>query len=132
MTFLFRTPTVAGPAREASRGLGLWKYFPSARVGAAVLVRGQGVEVHLVPQSRDLDAADRYYLGGHDHVITDAEAAVLLAAGYGPNLTVIVEPPPPDPDPGPDPDPDPDPQPVGALYPSGSLYPSVTLFPRGA
>jgi len=32
---------------------------------------------------------DKVYLGGHVHTISDAEAAPLIAAGYGEFLTVI-------------------------------------------
>lgn len=37
----------------------------------------------------DLPGIDKVYLGGHVHTISDADAALLSAAGYGAYLTVI-------------------------------------------
>jgi hypothetical protein len=39
------------------------------------------------PYQDDLDGYDAVYLGGHVYEITDAEAAVLIAAGYGANIS---------------------------------------------
>lgn len=39
------------------------------------------------PPSADHDAADRFFLGGHVYIITPAEQAELIAAGYGAYIT---------------------------------------------
>jgi hypothetical protein len=42
------------------------------------------------PSQDDLAAASYYFLGGHEYVISDEQAAVLTAAGYGSYVTPIV------------------------------------------
>jgi hypothetical protein len=44
----------------------------------------------MYPYQDDLYNADWYVLGGHQQVITDAQAAVLIAAGYGDYVELIV------------------------------------------
>jgi hypothetical protein len=44
----------------------------------------------MYPYQNDLADADWYILGGHQQVITDAQAAVLIAAGYGAYVELIV------------------------------------------
>jgi hypothetical protein len=39
------------------------------------------------PVEADIENADVVYLGGHEYVISQAEAAALTAAGYGANIT---------------------------------------------
>ena len=42
------------------------------------------------PYQDDLANADAYYLGGHNYTLTDAEAQILIDAGYGDYLEPIV------------------------------------------
>lgn len=58
--------------------------------GMTLIVNGSSVEATLYPYQNDLADADTYYLGGHEYTLTDAEAAVLIAAGYGDYLTPVV------------------------------------------
>lgn len=57
--------------------------------GISLLVTGTTVTAIQTPSQDDLAAADYYFLGGHEYVVSDAQAAVLTAAGYGDNLTPI-------------------------------------------
>ena len=58
--------------------------------GETLIVNGSSVEATLYPYQNDLENADAYYLGGHEYTLTDEEAAVLIAAGYGDYLTPVV------------------------------------------
>jgi hypothetical protein len=58
--------------------------------GVTLIVNGSTVTATLYPYQDDLSNADHYYLGGHEYTISDAEAAILTAAGYGSYLTPVV------------------------------------------
>jgi len=58
--------------------------------GLTLIVNGSTVTATLYPYQDDLSSADYYYLGGHQYTISNAEAAVLTAAGYGSYLTPVV------------------------------------------
>jgi hypothetical protein len=55
-----------------------------------LIVTGTSVEATLYPYQDDLYDADWYVLGGHTQQITDAQAAILIAAGYGDYVEPIV------------------------------------------
>lgn len=57
--------------------------------GQSLLVTGNTVTMIETPSQDDLAAADYYFLGGHEYTVTDQQAAVLTAAGYGDYLTPI-------------------------------------------
>lgn len=52
-------------------------------VGVSLLVTGSVVVARQYPSQGEIADADFYYAGGHVHEITTAEAATLVAAGYG-------------------------------------------------
>ena len=58
--------------------------------GMTLIVNGSSVEATLYPYQNDLEDADYYFLGGHVYTVTDAQAAVLIAAGYNDYLVPIV------------------------------------------
>ena len=58
--------------------------------GQSLLVTGTTVVMTQTPSQDDLAAASYYFLGGHEYVISDEQAAVLTAAGYGSYVTPIV------------------------------------------
>ena len=58
--------------------------------GVTLIVNGTDVEATLYPYQNTLADADYYFLGGHEYTITDEQAAVLTAAGYGDYLTPVV------------------------------------------
>lgn len=58
-------------------------------VGLCVLRVGGVWQTVETPRSEDWDAADRRYLGGHVHTVSQAEADDLVAGGYGLYLTLI-------------------------------------------
>jgi hypothetical protein len=58
--------------------------------GVTLIVTGSTVSANLYPYQDDLANADFYILGGHTQQITDAQAAILIAAGYGDYVTPVV------------------------------------------
>lgn len=57
--------------------------------GVTLIVKDGIVEATLYPYQNTLADADYYFLGGHVYTVTDDQAAVLIAAGYGDYLTPI-------------------------------------------
>ena len=58
--------------------------------GLTLIVNGSSVEATLYPYQDTLFDADFYILGGHTQEITDEQAAILIAAGYGDYVEPIV------------------------------------------
>ena len=58
--------------------------------GQTLIVNGTNVTLTLTPSQDDLAAASYYFLGGHEYVISNEQAAVLIAAGYSDYVTPIV------------------------------------------
>lgn len=87
MPYEFETPTRNVPFAELGRDR-LWGRV-TYPVGIAVIKRTDGTyEQSLLADSERPDAA-HVYVGGHVHVVDDAEAAALTAAGYGAYLTAL-------------------------------------------
>ena len=63
----------------------LYRHYVPRRVGVNVYVYADGTVGESDPPLGDI-TCQRVYHGGHIHTITDAEAAVLTAAGYGANI----------------------------------------------
>ena len=57
--------------------------------GVTFIVNGDEVTTTLYPYQNTLADADWYVLGGHTQTITDEQAAVLIAAGYGDYVTPV-------------------------------------------
>ena len=58
--------------------------------GVTFIVNGANVETTMYPYQNDLADADWYVLGGHQQEITDEQAAILIAAGWGDYVEPIV------------------------------------------
>ena len=58
--------------------------------GQTMIVNGTTVTLTLTPSQDDLAAASYYFLGGHEYVISDEQATVLINAGYSDYVTPIV------------------------------------------
>jgi hypothetical protein len=58
--------------------------------GQTLIVNGTTVTLTLTPSQDELAAASYYFLGGHEYTISDYQAGVLTAAGYGDYVTPIV------------------------------------------
>ena len=58
--------------------------------GQTMIVNGTTVTLTQTPSQDDLAAASYYFLGGHEYVISNEQAAVLIAAGYSDYVTPIV------------------------------------------
>jgi hypothetical protein len=78
------TPPTEEQAIESDHPL--WGRYRLKR-GLTLLVSGSTVIQTQYPAQEDLDSYDHVYLGGYSHTISDAEAAVLTAAGYGAYIT---------------------------------------------
>lgn len=78
MAYLFVPPTVEyGPAG------GNWLFYRyTLKHGVTVYKIGNSWYEEEYPSQDDLDIADVYYLGGHEHPVTLAEKNALEAAGY--------------------------------------------------
>ena len=59
--------------------------------GVTLIVKDGLVEATMYPYQNTLADADFYILGGHTQTITDEQAAILIANGYGDYVTPIVE-----------------------------------------
>lgn len=57
--------------------------------GVSLLVTGTRVEEQRWPTIEQQQAADITYLGGHEYLLDDAAAQVLIDAGYGSNLEEV-------------------------------------------
>jgi hypothetical protein len=58
--------------------------------GQTIIVNGTTVTLTLTPSQDELAAASYYFLGGHEYVISDDQATVLINAGYSDYVTPIV------------------------------------------
>lgn len=65
-------------------------YLMSIARGITLIVKNGVVEATMYPYQDTLAAADFYILGGHTQEITNAQAAILIAAGYSNYVTPIV------------------------------------------
>lgn len=77
------TPTVEDPLETRHPLFGRYKLTR----GVSLLVVGTTVVEVQYPNQEDLDDYDFVYLGGRAYEISDEEAAVLAAAGYGSYIT---------------------------------------------
>jgi len=85
VAYVLTPPTVdEGPA-----GFGrlFWRY-KIAR-GDTLLMTAGVVTRTRTPSVAEAAAADYAYLGGHVYVISPAENTLLIAAGYGGNITTV-------------------------------------------
>jgi hypothetical protein len=57
--------------------------------GVSLLVTGTTVTATQTPSQDDLAAASYYFLGGHEYTISDAQATVLINAGYSSYVTAV-------------------------------------------
>lgn len=58
--------------------------------GVTIIVKDGVIETTLYPYQNTLADADWYILGGHQQVITNEQAAFLIANGYGDYVSPIV------------------------------------------
>ena len=83
MAYVLRTPT----QEIAYTNHILLSRYP-VLVGISLLITS-GVATQVSDPSHDeVDAADYYFGGGRDHILTDAEYAVVNSAGYGSYVSV--------------------------------------------
>lgn len=65
---------------------GLWRYYRMPRGVSVAIHAGEATTIRY-PSQDDIDSADAFFLGGHEYEITDEQAAVLTAAGFGDYIT---------------------------------------------
>lgn len=84
---IFNPPTVDDVPRvlPSTRGPAYWLFRHYAQTrGRTVLKSAAGVYTTVdTPTVDECAAAAAVYLGGHQYVVSDAEAAALTSAGYG-------------------------------------------------
>jgi hypothetical protein len=85
MAYLFKPPTV----EEGPAGFGrlFWRY----RINRAdtVLVYGTTTVSLRTPGVDQTQDADYCYLGGHEYILSPVEYNILVANGFGANITTI-------------------------------------------
>lgn len=83
-------PTYTSPyARLAARPNPTGGRITDIGRGITLLVTGTTVTENRTPSQDDLAAADNYYLGGHTYVLDNADAQILINAGYSEYLTQL-------------------------------------------
>lgn len=83
--YIFRPPTV----QETPAGGGILFARYGVHRGISVIKRADGsIYSTRYPALTDLEEADKSWLGGYKHVLTDEDNAELVAAGYGSNITL--------------------------------------------
>lgn len=81
--YQFQPPTVDESPAGFSRLF--WRYRIAR--GDSILVYGQSTVRVRTPAVQDTQEADYCYLGGHIYTITQVERDILVANGYGANIT---------------------------------------------
>jgi hypothetical protein len=76
-------------ARLAGRPLSNGTFLTDIGRGVTLLVNGTTVTENRTPSQDDLADADAYYLGGHEYVVDQSAADILINAGYGEYVTPI-------------------------------------------
>lgn len=64
-------------------------YITDIPRGITFIVNGTTVTTEQTPSQDTLEDADAYYLGGHEYIISDAAAQILIDAGYSSYLTQL-------------------------------------------
>jgi len=64
-------------------------YLTDVARGQSLLVTGTTVVEIETPSQDDLEACSYYFLGGHEYTISDAQATVLINAGYSDYVTPV-------------------------------------------
>jgi hypothetical protein len=85
MAYLFKPPTV----EEGPAGFGrlFWRYLITR--ANTVLIYGLTTVSIRTPGVDETQAADYCYLGGHEYILSQPEYDILVANGYGSNITTI-------------------------------------------
>ena len=85
MGYIFRPPTVSeGPIGEHR----LFQFYQQDR-GVTVMRFGTEFIETRFPSEDDIAVADNTWIGGQEHIVDDAVAAMLIDAGYGDNLELM-------------------------------------------
>jgi hypothetical protein len=85
MAYLFKPPTVDESPAGFSRLF--WRYRIAR--GDTILVYGTTTVRTRTPGVDETQAADYCYLGGHEYILSQGEYDILVANGYGANITTI-------------------------------------------
>jgi hypothetical protein len=76
-------------ARLAARPVPNGTYMTDISRGVTLIVNGTTVTENRTPYQDDLANADAYYLGGHEYVVDQSAADILINAGYSEYVTAI-------------------------------------------
>ena len=85
MAYLFKPPAVDESPAGFSRLF--WRYRIAR--GDTILVYGTTTVRTRTPGVDETQNADYCYLGGHEYILSQGEYNILVANGYGANITTI-------------------------------------------
>jgi hypothetical protein len=77
--YVFKTPTV----REGPAGLSRLFYFYKLNVGISIAKSGSTYSRVRYILDSDIASYDEFYYGGHNHIVSEATKAALIAGGVG-------------------------------------------------
>ena len=80
---------LAGRPLSGGSPTGSQQYITEVPRALTFIINGTTVTTSMTPDQDTLADADYYYLGGHSYTITDAEAQILIDAGYGDSVTPV-------------------------------------------
>ena len=78
-TYIFTTPVVQEAPANSHRLFQFW----TINRGLTVIRNGSTYRTGRWFTQETLDSADEYWLGGHQHLVSDATKAALIAANIG-------------------------------------------------
>jgi hypothetical protein len=77
--YVFKTPVV----EEGPAGNHRLFYFYKLDRGISIAKTGSSYSQIRYPLDESMDDYDAFYIGGHNHIVTEAEKTALIAGGVG-------------------------------------------------
>ena len=77
--YIFTTPTV----QEGPIGKHRLFYFYKRTVGTSVVKQNGSYRVSRYPLDSSVETYEEFYLGGYNHIVSDATKTALIAGGIG-------------------------------------------------
>ena len=77
--YVFKTPVV----EEGPEGNHRLFYFYKLDRGISIAKTGSSYSQIRYPLDESMDDYDAFYIGGHNHIVTEAEKTALIAGGVG-------------------------------------------------
>ena len=77
--YIFKTPAV----QEGPIGKHRLFYFYKRTVGTSVVKQNGSYRVSRYPLDSSVETYEEFYLGGYNHIVSDATKTALIASGIG-------------------------------------------------